>query len=190
MGGERPTGDGADGGTRPTDMPTDMPMDLPDDADQPDGGAMPGGFGSFTTGLVTAVDGATVTVESTTQDGTASTSTVSLTDTTTYTTTADAGTSAIAVGLCAQVTGEADASGTVAATSVALTEATAEGCSTRGGGGFGGGPHAHGLPAPSQPAPPPDHHLLLDRGRGGPRRRRGDHGQRPQHRPVPDGRGR
>lgn len=143
--GGRPAGDNAAGDDaageageqaagRPTDLPSDMPTDMA--GDMP-GGGFPGGFGSFTAGMVTAVDGVSLTVETTTQDGTTSTSTVALADTTTYTATVDADTSAIAVGLCAQVSGEPDSSGTVAATSVALTEAGDSGCSTRGMGGQG-----------------------------------------------------
>lgn len=131
-GGERPEGvpDGA-----PTDMPEGEMPEMPDGAptDLPEGG----GFGSFTAGLVTAVDGSTITVES--ADGTTATLTVD--DATTYTVTVSADATAVTVGRCVTAQGEADSSGQVAATSLVLSDATDAGCSTGfGGGGFGGGP--------------------------------------------------
>ncbi|UJP39931.1 hypothetical protein [Cellulomonas palmilytica] len=151
--GQRPDG-------MPTDLPSDFPTDLPDDFPTgfPGGGAAPGdlptdlpsgaagmpggpgglgGFGGVTAGLVTAVDATTITVETTAQDGTTSSATVVVDGSTTVTTTTVGDASAFEVGRCATVRGEADDSGKVAATSVAVSTPGDDGCST-GFGGFGG----------------------------------------------------
>lgn len=144
-GGGMPGGGGGEEGERPEGAPDGMPTDAPADGevpDLPDGaasgapdGEMPsGGFGSMTAGLVTAVDATTITVEAT--DGT--TSTITVDDATTYTATVAADASAITVGRCVTAQGEADSSGQVAATSLLLSDATDDGCST-GFGGMGGG---------------------------------------------------
>jgi hypothetical protein len=144
-------GDGSGDGERPSGMPTggagedgeapsgDMPSGMPTGGTDGAGGGAD--FGGMTSGLVTAVDGSTITVETTDQDGTTTSETVTVDDSTTYTTTVDADSSAIAVGLCVTAQGESDDSGQVAATSLALSEAGDEGCSTGfgGQGGFGGG---------------------------------------------------
>ncbi|GAA4628344.1 hypothetical protein [Cellulomonas oligotrophica] len=148
-------GGGGMGGGTPGEMPTGMPEgEMPDGAptampegempegaptDMPEGGFGGGGFGGGTTGLVTAVDGSTLTVAVTSQDGSSSTAQITVDDATTYTRTAEADATAVVVGECATVQGEADDSGTVAATSVAVTSPTDEGCTTgfmgRGGAG-------------------------------------------------------
>ncbi|QTE29722.1 DUF5666 domain-containing protein [Pengzhenrongella sicca] len=136
--GEMPSGE------MPTDMPTDMPADMPTDmpTDMPSG---MGGFGQFTTGLVTAVDASTITVQVTAQDDTTSSATVTVDAATAYTTTAAADASAIAVGLCAVAQGESDDSGQLTATSLVLSTAGDDGCST----GFGGMGGARSGSAPS-----------------------------------------
>lgn len=128
--GQAPDGQAPGDGEQPSGMPTDMPD-----------GAAGGGFGGVTTGLVTAVDGSTITVESTGfgDDAQTTTSTVTVDDSTTYTTTVDADATAIAVGRCVVAQGDSDDSGKVAATSLVLSDAGDDGCST-GFGGRGGMP--------------------------------------------------
>jgi hypothetical protein len=132
-------GGGVPGGAAPADgelpdgVPTDRP-EMPDGA--PTGGTdgqrpAGGGLGGITAGVVTAVDGSTITVESG-DDATATTVTVDAT--TTYTSTVAADATAIAVGRCVTAQGESDGSGQVAATALVLSDAGDEGCSA----GFGG----------------------------------------------------
>lgn len=127
-GGEAPA-DGALSDGAPTDLP-EMPDGTPTGA--ADGG-MPagGGFGGVTAGLVTAVDGSTITVE---PGDDAAVATVTVDDATTYTSTVTADATAIAVGRCVTAQGESDSSGQVAATALVLSDATDDGCSS----GFGG----------------------------------------------------
>lgn len=149
-GGQRPdAGDLPEGADLPDGMPTDMPSGGP-------GGSMPdgaptdlpeGGFGGsgVTAGLVTAVDGTTITVEQTVPGADdVTTTTVTVDDGTTYTTTVAADASALAVGRCVAAQGEADDSGKVAATSLTVSDAGDDGCSTgfarRGSGMPGGAP--------------------------------------------------
>lgn len=118
----------------PTGMPTDMPQ--PEDGGVPDAGGLRGsGFGGFTSGVVTAVDGATLTVETTDQDGATGTATITTDDATVVTTTEQGDVSALVVGRCATVRGAADDGGQVEATSITVSEPGAQGCST----GFAGG---------------------------------------------------
>jgi len=148
---------GFGGGGFPADgeMPSGMPTDRPEGAEMPDGaptdmpgGGSGGGFGGATAGLVTAVDGSTITVESTgtpgSADATTTTATLTVDDATAFTSTVAADATAIAVGRCVTAQGEADSSGQVAATSLTLSDATDDGCST----GFGGRGRA-GLPGAS-----------------------------------------
>lgn len=132
-------GGGMPGGAAPADgeLPDGAPTDLPE---MPDGvptggtGGEPpagGGFGGITAGLVTAVDGSTITLEPG-DDATAATVTVD--DATTYTRTVTADATAIAVGRCVTAQGASDSSGQVAATALVLSDAGDDGCST----GFGG----------------------------------------------------
>lgn len=141
------SGGGSGDGERPSGMPSGAPDgampeggELPDGAPtgQPDGDGGGGGFGTVTAGLVTAVDGSTITVQQIGEDS-STTGTVTVDGSTTYTTTVTADSSAIAVGLCVTAIGEADSSGQVAATSLALSEAGDSGCSTGFGGGMPGG---------------------------------------------------
>lgn len=137
LGGDRP--DGA-----PTDLPTMPEGERPDGAptDLPPGGGMRS-FGGGAVGTVTAVDGSTLTVESTGPDDATTTRTVTVTDATTYTTTVAADASAVVVGQCASARGEADDSGKVTATSITVSAPTDGECSVgmvqRFGGGPGGG---------------------------------------------------
>ncbi|WP_203756397.1 DUF5666 domain-containing protein [Cellulomonas chitinilytica] len=136
-------------GTRPTGRPDGAPTDLPSGAP-----GFTGGFGGFSSGTVTAVDGSTITIEQTrpqlspdggaSDDPTTSTVTVTVDASTTYTKEAASDASAIAVGLCAVARGEADDSGKVTATTLTLSDKSADGCSTgfmmrgtRPGGGTG-----------------------------------------------------
>lgn len=140
-----PAGDGASG-TAPSGMPDGMPTDLPSGAaggrpdgmptDLPSGAAGMGGAGGGTlvTGLVTAVDGSTITVAA--ADDASEPSTVTVADDAVVQVRQAADVSALAVGLCATVRGEADTRGQVAATSISLSTAGDSGCST----GMGGGP--------------------------------------------------
>ncbi|WP_169164362.1 hypothetical protein [Cellulomonas taurus] len=136
QGGELP--DGA-----PTGMPEgEAPADMPTDA--PDGGGSGGGFRQVTSGLVTAVDGSTLTVDAVSMgrpgddsaDASTESTVVTVADTTTYTATAAADATAITVGRCVVAQGDQDDSGQMTATSLTLSDATDGGCST----GFGGRP--------------------------------------------------
>lgn len=131
------------GGTPPTDLPDGgaIPTDAPDGVmptGAPGDGAGAGGFGGFASGLVTAVSGSTITVQTTDADGANATSDITVDDSTTYTKTVSADSSALVVGACVTVMGESDDSGAVAATTLAVSEAGDSGCST-GFGGPGGG---------------------------------------------------
>lgn len=133
-------GMGQGGGEMPEGMPTgmpegEMPSDMPSD--------MAGGFGQFTTGLVTAVDGSTITVDAVSMgrpdedatEPTTESTTVTVADSTTYTATVDADSTAITVGRCVVAQGDQDDSGQMTATSLTLSDPTDGSCST----GFGGG---------------------------------------------------
>jgi hypothetical protein len=125
-------------GTAPTDAPDGAPTGAPDGGDRSGGS----GFGAVTAGLVTAVDGSTITVQPGGAAGDDSgTATITVDDATTYSTTVAADASAMSVGRCVTAQGEADDSGQVAATSLVLSDAGEEGCSTGlgGRGGSGGG---------------------------------------------------
>ncbi|GEP27635.1 hypothetical protein E3O11_06330 [Cryobacterium levicorallinum] len=132
-------GGGMPGGTPPTDMPTDMPTDLPEDMPMGADGTAPtgiptdlpadaGGFGTRTTGLVTAVTATAITVASTDVDGVVASETVTVDDSTSYTKTSASDASALAVGLCASAQGEADDTGSFAASAVALSVTGDDGC--------------------------------------------------------------
>ena len=115
-------------------MPEGAPTYMPSGA--PDGAQM---FGGAATGKVTAVDGSTLTIETTGMDDATTSRTVTVTDATTYTRTVDADASAVVVGQCASARGEADDSGKVTATSIAISTPTDGECTTtmagRGGPG-------------------------------------------------------
>ncbi|MDQ1583946.1 MAG: hypothetical protein QOF36_2000 [Microbacteriaceae bacterium] len=116
-GGARPSGaPGGGGGARPTGAP---------------GG---GGFTRPVSGLVTAVTSTDITVSTTSQSGSASTGTIKLDGSTTYTTEQPATAAALVVNKCVAATGTADNSGNFAATALAITDPGANGC------GLGGRP--------------------------------------------------
>ncbi|MET0788524.1 MAG: hypothetical protein ABWY33_04705 [Cellulomonas sp.] len=140
-------GGGPGGGPRPDGAPTDLPSmqagDRPSGAptDLPPGGAMRA-FDGVAGGKVTAIDGSTLTVEVTGQDDATTSRTVTVTDATTYTKSVVADASAVVVGQCASARGEADDSGKVTATSIAISAPTDGECSAgfTGRGFPGGGP--------------------------------------------------
>jgi hypothetical protein len=131
------------GGTPPSGMPEGgmpsgmpeggMPSGMPEDGERPSGGPG-GGFGGFAVGLVTAVDGDTITVEGAGlgQDAEATTSTVTLGGSTVVTTTAEASADDVEAGLCVTAMGEVDDVGAVTAATMQLSEPTDGQC----GGGF------------------------------------------------------
>lgn len=131
------------GGTPPSGLPEGgmqsgmpeggMPSGMPEDGERPSGGPG-GGFGGFAVGLVTAVDGDTITVEGAGfgQDAEATTSTVALSGSTTVTTTAEASADDVEEGLCVTAMGEVDDVGAVTAATMQLSEPTDGQC----GGGF------------------------------------------------------
>jgi hypothetical protein len=108
-----------------------------------------GGLGAF--GKVTAVSGASFTIESSRpQNSTATgdvptTRTVTTSSATTYTRTRAANAKALAVGLCVTALGKADDTGSIAATSIALRPAENGSCSSGfGRRGPGGSPTSAG----------------------------------------------
>ena len=134
--GGRPTAmPGGDGGM-PEGRPTDLPSGIPT------GGSFGNdsrAFGARTAGLVTAVDGSTITVQVTGQDGTTTTATATVDASTTYTKTVAADASAVVVGQCASAFGTADSSGKVTATSVTVSAPVDGTCSSLATGRAGSG---------------------------------------------------
>ncbi|MFI5429031.1 hypothetical protein [Aeromicrobium sp. UC242_57] len=132
-GGQPPSGGEAPSGERPTDLPTDMPTDAPGGAE---GGR--GQRGGFAVGEVTAVSDTGFTVSSELPGGTedaATAITVVTSSATTYTTTESAAASDVKVGVCVTSRGEADDTGAITATTIAVSAAVDGECAT----GFGGG---------------------------------------------------
>ncbi|KZM76301.1 hypothetical protein, partial [Cellulosimicrobium sp. I38E] len=141
LGGRFPGG-GFPGGERPDGAPSDLPTDLPDGAPTdlpsgaPDGEGRPGGgFGGLTTGLVTAVDGTTITVTTTTPEGESGEETVTVDDATAYTVQRTGSGDDVVVGQCVSAQGESGDDGTLTATSLTLSAPGDDGCT----GGFPGG---------------------------------------------------
>ena len=97
-------------------------------------------------GAVTAISGSTITVSVKDASGATSSKTVKTDSSTAFTITAKATSAALTVGKCAAVRGPADSAGTVAATSVTVSDPGANGCTTPfgRGGGFGGTPSSPG----------------------------------------------
>ncbi len=128
---EPPSGDGQ----RPN-MP-EMPEggEMPE---TPDGAPDGAGFGGLASGLVTAVDGSTFTVESTSMGGETSSQEFTVDDATSFTRTQTAGSEALAVGACAVAAGEYVGE-SYAATSIAVSEAGDAGCDSGFGAGFPSG---------------------------------------------------
>jgi hypothetical protein len=125
-GGGNPPG----GGTRPS---------------TPGAGSRPAGAGRFAggsfgaaSGSVTSVNGLAVTITETNPSTKATSSVVvTLTAATTFTTTGSASPTDLAVGKCARANGSADSTGAIAARSITISTAGANGC-TSGFGGFRG----------------------------------------------------
>jgi len=147
VGGSRLPGAGAPGmggnRTRPAGVPTSGRTRGP--------GAAGNGFGGLgASGKVTVVSGSSFTVESTSLQGSTATTAVPTTRSvqtsaaTTYTRTEAAKANALVVGLCVTALGKADATGSIAATSIALRPAENGSCSS----GFGGPPPG-GMPTPA-----------------------------------------
>lgn len=125
-------GPGGPAGERPEGMPTDLPSDFP--TDRPSNlasggpGGQPGGamFGG-TFGRVTAVTDNGFTVDSVggpgAEDGATSEVEVTVEQATTYTKTAAADASALKVGRCVMTRGDADDTGAVTATAIAVSDA-------------------------------------------------------------------
>lgn len=112
--------------------PEGMPFpggELPGDGELPEGmiGA-PGAFGQMVNGRVTTVSGSNLTVETTDVDGVATTESIELDADTVVTATVTADATAVAVGLCATVRGEADTRGGMTATTIALSDPGENGC--------------------------------------------------------------
>ncbi|KRA29394.1 MULTISPECIES: DUF5666 domain-containing protein [unclassified Nocardioides] len=114
-GGERPSG-------MPTDLPSDLPTDLPTDrpSGMPDGGRM-GGFGA--NGEVTAVTATGFVVKGT--DGEV---TVTVGGETTYTKQVASDATALTVGRCVRVDGDADDAGAVTAETIQVSDAVNDQC--------------------------------------------------------------
>lgn len=129
------------GGTRPSGSPRPSGSARPSGTRPSGANGAGGGFGGAF-GSVTGVTGSTITVQAT-RNGTATTTTVTVGATTTYTQSESATSSALAVGDCVEALGKADDTGAIAATSITVSKAGPNGCSTgfggRGRGGAGGG---------------------------------------------------
>ncbi|SEF17273.1 DUF5666 domain-containing protein [Jiangella alba] len=138
---ERPSqpGDGFGEGGRPSGPPPDgAPTERPS---QPGDGAA---FAPPTAGAVTEVSGDTFTVEvlrpgrdSPTAEPEPSVVTVTTSAATTWTTEAPAGPEALAVSACVVAAGEADSTGAITATTIAVSPAVDGECQRPGGGGLG-----------------------------------------------------
>lgn len=145
------TGFGGAAGAPGGGMPSGAPRSGARPSGAPTGGT--GGFARPVDGLVTAVSGSTITVQTTsraagtstsgtaTPGATTGTATVTVDSATTYRTTKTADASAIVVGQCATARGQADTSGKVTATSIVVSPPTNGTCVTanRGFGGNRGG---------------------------------------------------
>ncbi|WP_353707406.1 hypothetical protein ABRQ22_15765 [Cellulosimicrobium sp. ES-005] len=142
------------GGERPQGAPTDMPSDLPEmpegaPTDMPSGapdreGGPGGGFGGLTTGLVTAVDGSTITVRTTSPEGETSEESVSVDDATTYTVQRAGTGDDVVVGQCVTAQGESEDGSAFAATSLSVSAPGDDGCTSGFPGGRGGFPGVRG----------------------------------------------
>ena len=136
-------------------VPGGSPRAFPSGAGRPSGAPAPNPNAAFVNGLVTAVTGTTVTVQS--AAGTTSPVTV---PTTLPVTEASDGTAAdLTIDSCVRATGQKDSSGVVQATSLTVQPTNASGSCTFGGGGFGRGGFGGGGRAPgggASPAPPGD----------------------------------
>jgi len=147
---------GGFGGTPPSSAPSagaTPPAGAPTGTSTGGPGGRGGGFGRGAVGLVTAVNGDTLTVQETvggrgtataTATPTTTTVTVTTTGSTTFSVQKTAAASDVAVGECATAMGKADDTGAVTATSVSLRPATNGACTNGFGGPGGGRPGATG----------------------------------------------
>jgi len=104
-------------------------------------------FGTFATGKVVSVSGATIVIHTTNRTTQATTTdTITATSATIVTATTAATAAALKVGECVSATGPANTTGTVAATRISLSTPGPNGCTTRfgrrGGSTSTGGPNA------------------------------------------------
>ncbi|WP_182376930.1 DUF5666 domain-containing protein [Nocardioides sp. WS12] len=115
-------GGGPGGGERPSGMPTDLPSDLPTDrpSGMPGGGRM-GGFGA--NGEVTSVTATGFVVKG--NDGEVS---VTVGTDTTYTKQVASDATALTVGRCVRVDGDADDAGAVTARTIQVSDAVNDQC--------------------------------------------------------------
>jgi hypothetical protein len=112
---------GGQGGVRPSGAPNGV---------RPSGGPA-GGFTPPVSGTVTAVSGSAITV-ATTRGGSATTATITLDGSTKYTKSQAATPAALVVNKCVVAAGKADTAGNFAATSLAVSDPGANGCSLGG----------------------------------------------------------
>lgn len=144
-------GGGMPGGGRGGEMPEgfeppadgEMP-EVPEGFEPPADGQMPemteggaGGFGGFSSGKVTAVNGSTITIETVSMDGGTGSEDVAVDESTAFLKTEDATSDALVVGACVVAVGEYEGE-QYAAASLAVSESGEEGCSAGFGGGFPG----------------------------------------------------
>ena len=129
-------GGGGNGAGRPSNAP--RPSNRPRPSGAPGAPGAPGGR-SF--GSVTAVSATGFTVHNTNpRAGQSADTTVTINSSTTYTKTASATSSALAVGECVAAIGPADDTGAITARTIAISKPGPSGCTTgRFRGGFGGG---------------------------------------------------
>lgn len=144
LGGQNGRGAGSTGGQNGGNG--QMPTGRPDGA-APTGAVRSGargfgfGFAERIGGTVSSVSGNTITVKATERgDGGNYDATVTVNSSTKYQQDAKVGSTAVKTGLCALVMGKADDTGTVAATSVSLSDAVDGSCTS----GFGGGQFRQG----------------------------------------------
>lgn len=140
-GGGRGFGGGAGAGAGASSFP--RPTGVP--SNRPSGGFAGRAFAIPTFGKVTAVSGSTITVNAVARTAGSTTSSttskkVAVGPSTKYTETVAGTSSALVAGQCVVARGKADSSGDVAATTLAVSSPTANGCTTGfAGRGFGGG---------------------------------------------------
>ncbi|HVV14165.1 DUF5666 domain-containing protein [Amycolatopsis sp.] len=129
---------GQGGGMRPQQGGSSRPS-RPSGSSRPSGAANGGGGRAF--GKVTAVSGTGFTVQQDNQRTGATTDVqVTVNSTTTYFKNESSNSAALKVGECVSAQGKADDTGAVTAQSIAISQASANGCDT----GFGGGRQRNG----------------------------------------------
>lgn len=106
------------------------------------GGGFPGG-GPVASGSVISISGSTIDVQGSNGQADA---TVTVSDTTKYQKNQETPASAIVVGSCVRVTGKGNAKKGITAATIALSQATSDGCSQFPGGGGPGAGGAGGFP--------------------------------------------